>query len=165
MALTLFLCFFLKKCDSFMHDLKLTCRLMVFCLNCFILCLFSWQASAVWVLNKKPSRNALCQTNSWSYCDLILLLRQNKSDDRFSKNSSFNILDSYFRMCLQLLMHKKTRFTNYSKWCCNISWRRQFMIWHHFEFLLTGLLILEILFILWLSIFCVQTNHLLNMNL
>ena len=79
------------------------------------------------------------------YCDLILLLRQNKSDDWFSKNSSFRILDSYFRMCLQLLMHKKTRFTSYSKWCRNISWRRQFMIWHHFEFLLTGLLILEIL--------------------
>ena len=93
----------------------------------------------------------LCQTNSWSYCDLIFLLRQNKSDDRFSKNSSFNILDSYFRLCLQLLMHKKTRFTNYSKWCRNISWRRQFMIWHHFEFLLTGLLILEILFILYIS--------------
>lgn len=85
------------------------------------------------------------------YCDLILLLRQNKSDDRFSKNSSFRILDSYFRMCLQLLMHKKTRFTSYSKWCRNISWRRQFMIWHRFEFLLTGLLILEILFILYIS--------------
>ena len=97
------------------------------------------------------------------YCDLILLLRQNKSDDRFSKNSPFRILDSYFRMCLQLLMHKKTRFTNYSKWCCNISWQRQFMIWHHFEFLLTGLLILEILFILWLIIFCIQINHLLNL--
>ena len=118
---------------------------------------------AIIVLEKPWRKTLLCQTNSWSYCDLILLLRQNKSDDRFSKNSSFNILDSYFRMCLQLLMHKKTRFTNYSKWCCNISWRRQFMIWHHFEFLLTGLLILEILFILWLIIFCVQTNHLFNL--
>ena len=106
-------------------------------------------------VKKNVVRKKICQKNS--YCDLILLLKRNKSDNRVSKNSSFNILDSYSRMCLQLLMHKKTRFTNYSKWCRNISWRRQFMIWHRFEFLLTGLLILEIPFILWLSIF-LRTN-------